>query len=296
MKKVMFVLVCLLIASACFALESGPSNKVGYVKIYCAASQDPGNPQAFTPFGLPFVFWDVPTGNVPTYGVESRNPQDIVGTQLTCGDDITGDQIWRQDNGDYCWRTCPGPWDGGLYLNDGMEPARAYYYVNQSITQDVELVLAGEADITAVGIPAADVFDPFAAGEQNFNPYSWRDPREVDRSNLNLLQQGFLGGAELELSDQVWSQNTGQYFWYDTDDNTWQDTPSPFTDPLLKVVPGDAYYIVNAHPGNYYMYSYTASGLPISLPHDGSSMLVKDAKVHTPKAPKMMKATGAVTK
>src|SRR5512140_2823341 len=101
MKKVMLVLVALLMVSTfAFALESGPSNKVGYVKIATAGGATP----TFTQFGLPFKFWNVPSGNVPQYGTESRKPSSICGTQPNCGAIGTADRIMRQDNQQFAWR------------------------------------------------------------------------------------------------------------------------------------------------------------------------------------------------
>src|SRR5512143_3711710 len=105
MKKVMFVVVLMLVASTCFAqLQSGPSNVVGYVKVVCSAANPPSLPSAATPFGLPFKFWDVPSAGIPTYGVVSTNPSDIIGDQSRCGSIATADLIVRQDGGSQAYR------------------------------------------------------------------------------------------------------------------------------------------------------------------------------------------------
>ena len=52
MRKALLVVLCLLLATAVFAqMQSGPSNKVGYVKIVVLGT--PGG-TGYTAFGLPF--------------------------------------------------------------------------------------------------------------------------------------------------------------------------------------------------------------------------------------------------
>jgi hypothetical protein len=255
MKKVMFVLVSLLIVSTfAFALESGPSNKVGYVKIQCNG----GTGSVYTSFGLPFKFWFVPTGNVPTYGTENRRPSSIVGTQTTCGSASGADRIVRQDNGNFAYRVSPGcTWTGSLETGAYyMEPGRAYWYRNGSgATRN--LVLAGEADTTGAGIPGVLVQGPSSPGLLN-TAYSWRDPRDVNRARLNLLAQGFLGGTAT-TSDKVLAQVGGASFYYLTNTSTWGGT-------LATVSPGVAYWIQNKHVGSNWTYTYNASGVPIVQP------------------------------
>lgn len=258
MKKVMFVLVMLLIVSTCFALESGPSNKVGYVKVTAAGGATP----AYTPFGLPFMFWDVPTGNVPTYGVESRKPSDIVGIQANCGTGTTADRIVNQNTGFIAWRNSVAScnWTGNLETTGGnpglMVPGHAYWYLNRSGAPR-NLVLAGEADTTGAGIPGVVITAPVAAG-QVATPYSWRDPREVARDRLNLLAQGFTGGTGTS-SDRISAQVGGSAAYYLTGTSSWGGS-------LTAVVPGAAYWLINKHVGNTWTYTYLATGVPITMP------------------------------
>lgn len=270
MKKVMFVLVCLLLVStAAFALESGPSNKVGYVKFTL-----PNN--SYTSFGLPFVFWDVPTGNVPNYGVESRKPSDIIGVQANCSGGGTADRILDQNTGQFAWRnsTLGCDWTGLLETQGGdpglMEPAKAYWYWNRSGAQRT-LVLAGEADITGAGIPARTITAP-ASTLGLATPYSWRDPRELATSQLNLVQAGLLGGTG-GTSDRVTAQVGGSFAYYNSTTNVWAGT-------LTTVTPGAAYWIINKHPGHAFNYTYLANGQPITLPEgDPELQSVKTSKV-----------------
>lgn len=258
MKKVMFVLVVLLLVSSAFALESGPSNKVGYVKITAIAGS--------TPFGLPFVFWDVPTGNIPTYGVESRKPSDIIGTQAACGTVTTADRIVQQGGtAPFAYRNSATScaWAGALETAAAaMTPGRAYWYVNKTGANRT-LVLAGEADITGVGIPTIAVNAPSTPTSANNVPYSWRDPRDVPREQLNLLAAGFRGGT-ISTSDRVTEQGGGARSFYrlTAGAGSWGGT-------LPSVVPGNAYWIVNKHYGlSAWNYTYLANGSAISLPND----------------------------
>lgn len=264
MKKVVLVLVSLALVSTCFALESGPSNKVGYVKITAVG----GTGDVFTPFGLPFKFWDVPAGNVPTYGVESRIPSDIIGTQARCGAAIgtpVPDRIIRQDNGRFANRLSPScNWTGLLETNvpEEMTPGRAYFFRNSGRNNTaVDLVLAGEADITAVGVPGVQMNAPAVAGGIVYTPYSWRDPRQVARNQLNLLAQGFQGGVAFPAAnyDLVLEQGTGANFWYNTGTSAWTGT-------LASVTPGRAYFVGNRNVGTTFTYTYNASGVPIVMP------------------------------
>ena len=258
MKKVMFVLVCLLIVSTfAFALESGPSNKVGYVKIQC-------NANGYTSFGLPFKFWYVPAGNIPTYGQESRKPSSIVGSQANCGSLTGADRVVRQDNGEFALRQTPNcNWTQALETNPAdMEPGRAYWYKNN--TSSVRnLVLAGEADTTAVGIPSVTIGAPGSPGGIQSTPYSWRDPRDVATNHLNLLAQGFTGGG-LTTSDKVLHQISGAFAWYNTSNSTWQG--------FATITPGIAYWIQNKHSGHTWTYTYNASGAQLAMPGGPASI------------------------
>jgi len=253
MKKVLFVVVCLLLVGSAFALESAPSNKVGYVKIVCGGGT---GIVGSTPFGLPFTFWEVPTGSVPTYGDTTQLPSMIVGTQAKCSTTTRADAIVKQGSGASAKRvsTLSCAWSGTLESNADMGPGYAYYYQNRTGVAR-NLVLAGEADTTAAGVP--DV--PIVAGAGNpSTPYSWKDPRDLLRNTLNLLQEGFLGGGAT-TSDRVIAQVGGAYFAYLTGTSSWTGT-------LASVVPGAAYYIQNRHAANSWSYRYLANGAQVVAP------------------------------
>lgn len=250
MKKVMFVVVLLLVASTCFAqLQSGPSNTAGYVKITGVA-------QSYTAFGLPFKFWDVPAGGIPTYGVVSTAPSDIFGDQPNCGTLTTADRILRQDNGNSGYRNSGAgcAWSGTLETNASVLPGRAYWYYNRTAANR-NLVVAGEVDNTGN-------YATITMALATYNPYSWRDSRAVDRDDLNLLAAGFRGGGLSSQSDQVVLQGgAGSFFWRRTSDNTWQPAAGP-----LNVQPGSAYWIFNRNQTAdvAWPYNYDASGASLS--------------------------------
>jgi len=214
-----------------------------------------------TAFGLPFKFWLVPAGNVPTYGTESTKPSSIVGSQTNCGTVGNADRITIQGgSGAYAYRNTAAScgWAGSLETGSGMIPAKAYYYNNKTAATRT-LVLAGEADTTGVGIPSVNVPAPTVSGGSASTQYSWRDPRDVARNKLNLLAAGFTGGT-VGASDRVSEQGgSGQYFYYRTSDGTWQGS-------LTAVIAGKAYYIVNKHFGHPFSYQYNASGVGITMP------------------------------
>lgn len=261
MKKVMFVVLSLLVASACFALESGPSNKVGYTKITCAVG--------YTPFGIAFKCWDVPVGGIPTYGTPTFKPSSIIGDQSACGLIGGADRIIRQ-GGAFAYRNSNASctWANTLETSAQMRPSAAYWYQNKTAAAR-DIVIAGEADVTSAP-------DSAIVGGNTYKPYAWRDPRVRARENLGLLADGFVGGL-IGSSDRVIEQGGG-FFYYNTNTNLWANT-------LLSVTPGKAYWIQSKHAGSWtYTYDPTASaGLSASggdkLINSGSNLM----KMATPK-------------
>jgi len=277
MKKVLTVIVCLLLVASAFALESGPSNKVGYVKTTIAANVPPATTSV--PFGLAFLYWNVPTGNIPSYGDTTKMPSMIVGTQANpCSTSSCSDNIVRQAGGLSAWRnsTAGNNWVGSLQTTGGtgaMIPAHAYWYRNRSGVLRY-MVLAGEADTTATGIPVRTITAPLATGAASVStPYSWRDPRAVARDKLNLLQDGFLGDTTSSASDEVAAQQGGTRFYYLTGTSAWGGT-------LNNLDPGRAYWIRNRHRLHTWTYTYRANGQPLMMP-DGGGEFTKNPAART---------------
>ncbi|MFH1010348.1 MAG: hypothetical protein V1784_03835 [bacterium] len=241
LKKVAFVLALTICVSFALALESGPSNTVGFVKITC--------PQmAKKAFGLPFTFWDVVSG-VPQYGVTSARPSDVIGAQLTGGTLSTGDQCIRQA-GSYAYRTTTAAlWAGGLETTPGMTAGGFFWLWNRhAVSQD--MVLAGQVDTSTFG--------PIWIAANVKTGLSFRDARVVNRANLNLRTSGFVGGT-LTTSDQV-IEHGGSYCYFRTSDNTWQGG-------LVSVTPGRAYWLWNKHAAGWnYNYGPGAVSRPPDRP------------------------------
>jgi len=259
MKKVMFVVLSLLVASACFALESGPSNKVGYTKITCGVG--------YTAFGIAFKTWTVPVGGIPTYGTPGNKPSDIIGDQAACGTITTADRIIRQ-GGNFAYRNSGASctWANTLETSSQMRSSCAYWYQNKTVAAR-DVVIAGEADVTSAP-------DSAIVGGNTYKAYSWRDPRVRTRDVLGLVADGFTGGT-ISTSDKVIEQG-GNFFYY---------TAPNFAGSLASVTPGKAYWIQSKHAGGFtYTYDPTAvAGLSApggeKLINSGSNLM----KVATPK-------------
>lgn len=222
---------------------SGPSNVVGYVRITGVAS-------SYSPLGLPFKFWDVPAGGIPTYGVPATTPSDILGSQLNCGSISTADRIIRQDNGAVAYRSAgiSCAWSGSLETGSGMNPGRAYWYLNRTAANR-DLLLAGEVD-------NAGNYATICMVEGAYTPYSWRDARLLSVNNLNLAAAGFGCGSLIPTSDRLIAQTGGYFMWRRCSDNTWQGL-------LISVEPGVAYWVYNrTHANGAWCYNYDASGNP----------------------------------
>ncbi len=222
LKNVAFVLALTVLVSFALALESGPSNTVGFVKITCTQSYD-------NAFGLPFEFWDV-VGGVPSHGTPSGMPSDIVGPgQLTGGAHPgVADRLIEQGGvGAYAWKSLAGVWSGSLETGGGMTAGKAFWARNMQLV-DQDMVLAGEVDTSTFG--------PIAIAALYDNALSFRDARLVNRGNLNLIGSGFTGGAHPGVSDRMIEQGgVGAYCWLNLA-SVWQGS-------LIDVVPGNAYWI-----------------------------------------------------
>ena len=259
MKKVLLVVLCLMVATAAFAQVSAPSNLVGYVKFTCPSGSFAS--PSYQPFGLPFVFWDVVAG-VPQYGVASDAISDILGAQGVAGTPGTADILLGQTGGT-AWRTTGTTWFGTLTT---LLPGKAYWYQNRN-GGDVDLVLAGEVDNSGnygvSAIPAA-----VSASQPSYVDYAWRDSRILALEDLNLIEDGFLGGAvPVAQSDRLLGQSGGTAY-YDTDLGGFWDP----TSTLTQIDPGRAYWIVNRHTTNSWNYSYDgapAAALVASNGHEG---------------------------
>jgi hypothetical protein len=62
------------VTQSCADGESPPSNQVGYVTVTLLGSSIAAS---YTPFGLPFKYWYLPTAAGPVYGTENRKPSSM---------------------------------------------------------------------------------------------------------------------------------------------------------------------------------------------------------------------------
>jgi hypothetical protein len=237
LKKVAFVLALTVCVSLALALESGPSNTVGFVKITCTQNFQ-------NAFGEPFTTWDVISG-VPQYGVFSGKPSDVIGAQLTGGSAFTGDRCIEQTGaGQYAYRTTTAAlWAGSLENAGGMLPGIAFWLHNKQAF-DQDMVLAGEVDTSGFG--------PIAINPNFQNAITWRDARNVDRSRLNLLTSGFTGGSAFTSDRLIEQTGAGRYCYYNTATPAWAGS-------LPGSEPGVAYWIHEKN-GNSWNYNYVSGG------------------------------------
>jgi hypothetical protein len=216
---------------------------------------------------------------VPSYGVNSTRPSDIVGDQTNCGTLGAADRILRQDNGEFAIRNSASgcAWTQLLETNQNMIAGRAYWYQNRT-GANRDLIIAGEADITTSS-NAVNVTAPAVNGQTVSTAYSWRDPRSRDRGDLQLLAAGFTGGT-IGNSDRVLAQVGGNFFYRRTSDNTWQGT-------LTVVDPGFAYWIQRKWVGAYsYTYDPTSTA-DLSMPGGSTKISGSNGglqKIDMPKA------------
>jgi hypothetical protein len=231
LKKVAFVLALAVLVSGALALESGPSNTVGFTK----KAFDPG----YTDFGLSFKFWDV-NGGVPSYGTVSTRPSDIIGFQLTGGLPFLADEVIRQDNGENAFIAPGDVWSGVLETNANMLPGYAYW-INNKQAASFDMVLAGEVDTSTFAIA-------IAPGE-SYTPVSCRDARVVSVGNAYLVGSGFTGGTLPFLSDEVIEQSSGAVAWYHTV-NGW------ITTGLAAFTPMESYWIHSRAGSGGYTWNY----------------------------------------
>lgn len=260
LKKVAFVLALTVFVSFALALESGPSNTVGFNKVNCTGNA------SYTSFGLAFTYWDV-VGGVPTYGVQSTNPSDILGGQLTCDYPWTADQVVRQDGGAYAYRDVfagcawAGPLETAALPADRMDVGRAFWILNNQVDA-YDVVFAGEVDTSTYG--------PIVIAANAYTPLSFRDARVRPIANINLSTSGMTCDYPW-VADQLVEQATGYYAYMDVFAGCgWSYNPPAYTD----VSPGYAYWILNntVNPFNY-NYGPGAVAPPPERPDDNDGKI-----------------------
>lgn len=221
MKKSIIVMLLVFFISALLALESDPSETVGYVKIETQTG--------YYPFSLPFTFYD------DTY-TQTWDLDDIIGDQLT-GNMIPflADQIIPVEGGAIGYYNGT-TWTGITQFQDG----HAYYVVIQSANPEVDMYLAGTVEQTAVS---------FGTMQTGYNPVGIREAGVVSLDDIDLLSSGFTGNAIPFLSDQIIPVEGGTIGWHNG--SSWQG--------FSTVSPGKAYFVVVQAANTPFTWTYDPS-------------------------------------
>ncbi|KQC05235.1 MAG: hypothetical protein APR54_00030 [Candidatus Cloacimonas sp. SDB] len=200
------VLIFLLFSIPLFALESEPSETVGYVKVEAISG--------YTPFSLPFTFFDV------TY-TETLDLDDIIGNQLTGGDAFTGDQVYEVGGAFAYYNSSTEQWSGIL---ENFTDNKAYYFKIQSGHSEADVYLAGTVLRESQSI-YCDI---------GYTILGIREAGVIAIEDLDLIASGFTGGSPFS-SDQI-IELGGGYAYYNTDTSSWNGT-------LTDIEPAKVYYI-----------------------------------------------------
>ena len=226
MKKLLILGMMVLFLSSLIAVESEPSDVVGFVKIEAQNNN-------YTAFALPF---DLDGESIPDmFG--GANPIINGGFPSSVADEIieqgTGSSAWFKIGG-------PGPqnvWTGSLTVAD---EERAYQLKNLG-AESIIFYLCGKVSTDNVSF----TFD-FPANA--YTSLGFREASAVSVEDLGLLEAGFTGGFPAGLADELIEQGTGNTAWYKV------GGPGPqniWTGGLTELTPGKAYTIkiVNGNPG-----------------------------------------------
>lgn len=214
-KAILPFVLALLCASWLLAVESEPSEVVGFIKIDAGVG--------FTYFSLPFTFYDASHN-------ETLTLEDVVGNQGRSGSSLTGTKILQVGSALNAYRNNNVPpstdlWTGTL---TSFVDNKAYQIKVHSSHPTQTFYFAGTVQ------PEAQTIGTFPIGTS----YAVvREAGVVSLSNCDLITSGFRGGNSL-TSDKIMKKGTSLSAWYRTSDNTWQGT-------LSSIEPGGVYQIIN---------------------------------------------------
>jgi hypothetical protein len=137
-----------------------------------------------------------------------------------------------------------------------MTLGHGFWFNNKSATSKTIIVcgqvLRGTPYYTAA-LPTGTVTAP------SQTPYAWREPLERPIDQIGLLTDGFTGGfalTDIALSDMIYSLgpiDAGNIAYY-TSAGGWSGGS------LQRIIPGQAYRILNKH--NLWSYNYTFTPAP----------------------------------
>ncbi|MDD3051499.1 MAG: hypothetical protein PHR06_10180 [Candidatus Cloacimonetes bacterium] len=188
MKKSYFLII-LLFAGLLLAVESEPSEIVGYVKISAGVG--------YTAFAVPFTVYDS--------GVETLAISDIIGDQLTGGLAYQSDRILDITNGTVAWLNNTGVWQGFTEFTQG----HAYYIHNRHTAKDIFLsgsVIENSHNygIISIGYTAFSINSVYA--------------HSLD--DIDLISSGLTGGLAYQ-SDRILDITNGTVAWLNSS-GVWQ--------------------------------------------------------------------------
>ncbi|MCK4312298.1 MAG: hypothetical protein KAW88_06150 [Candidatus Cloacimonetes bacterium] len=253
MKKVFILSILVLFVGSLLALESGPSEVVGFFKVSCTDG-------SYTPYSLPLTFYDA-THTVTT----ALN--DIVGGQLTGGTNPSNsDVILDKNSGQSAWyRSSTSVWVGAL-ATTGFTKTHAYYVSILSGNGDQDVYLAGTVE--------KEILDFGSMQVGFYNPIGFKEAGDKAVTDLGLIAAGFTGGTNPSNSDILLNANTGQTAWYRSATSAWVGALA-----TSGITAGHAYYVY-VHP------THTAFNWIYNPGTDGSDAI---SKISTPPVPPVSK-------
>ncbi len=247
MKKLLIFTMMLVLIGSMVALESEPSEVVGYVKISAPSNFD-------TALALPLEVDGLMTSVV--YADGAGVPYITGGTNPNASDQIqelgTGATAW--------YHTGMSQWMGDF----AVDVTKANLAKIRSTNPAIDIYICGKVDNTTVV--------NYAAIPANFD--TELGFREADSSvmvsNIGLLTAGFTGGTNPNASDQIQELGTGTTAWYHTGMSQWMGD--------FALTPGKA-YVLKIRLGHTGLpaYSYPASGADDYVPTSKNN--TKKAKI-----------------
>jgi hypothetical protein len=222
MKRWLVFSMMLVLIGSMFALESDPSEVVGYVKI--------DSPVGYTIFSNPFTYYDAT--HTPTLDLD-----DVIGTQLTGGTPANADRIYDANLGSYAFLSAAGVWTGSL--------------VNFTLTHANYAKIYNTANSFYLAGTVEDEIMNFGTMAVGYNVVGLKVAGAVPMSDLDLISSGFTGGTPA-TSDRIYDANTGQYAFYNSGTSTWAGT-------LTQTTIGHSYYILVKNTAFSWTYDPTGS-------------------------------------
>lgn len=226
MKKVLILSILVLFLGSLFALESAPSDVVGFVKINLASN-------SWTAASLPFVFED-PDAN-------GLDLSDVFGTQLDGNTPTDGDKVLSINTGQSAiYASAMGGW---FPAEIAMDSKHGYWINRNTANATKDIYFCGKVTQEAID------YGTIAVG---WTPVGIKEAGVVSIDDLDLVASGFSGTTPTD-GDKILSINTGQSAIYATAMGGW--FPAAF-----NIAPTHVYWInVNAaHTGFNWIYDPTS--------------------------------------